>query len=411
MPDFDVCIIGAGPAGAASATLLARQGRRVALFDRARFPRDKVCGDGITPRGVRALMRLGAYPAVRALARAHSGVTIRGSHAHTFTIAFGADPPYPSDLLVVPRHTLDHVLLQHALAAGPHFFEGTKVVDVRESPEQGCEIVTQDGSTVTANIVIVATGAQTQLLRGTGLLPEKPAVEHAARVYFEGVKGLDQNVTLFFDGVDMPGYGWIFPVSDTAANIGCGVFDQRRAKQASRLRQLIATHPLLQEMLEGATQIGPIQAYPLRTDFAPIRAGSSRKLCVGEAAGLVNPITGEGIDYALESAEFVAAAFEQHWRGAATNPQRLLFAYRSLLARRFGRRFRLYRWIQRNCLGAAQTGTFLRDVEHSVALRRMVVDGLFGRAKPRDLLRPSIWVPAVRIALKARALNASTNAR
>lgn len=405
MPDFDVCIIGAGPAGAASATLLARQGRRVALFDRAHFPRDKVCGDGITPRGVRALMRLGVYPAVRALARAHSGVTIRGSQAQSFTIDFGGNGRDPSDLLVVPRHTFDHVLLQHARATGLQLFEDTKVVDIRELPAGPCEIVTQQGQVFTCAVAVVATGAQTQLLRGTGLLSDKPAVEHAARVYFEGVKGLDQNVTLFFDGVDMPGYGWIFPVSDSAANIGCGVFDQRRAKQADRLRQLIATHPLLQPMLEDATQVGPIQAYPLRTDFAPIHAGVSRKFCVGEAAGLVNPITGEGIDYALESAEFLADAFGQHWHGDAPDTQALLQSYRAHLARRFGLRFRLYRWIQRNCLGSAQTDEFLRDVERSPALRRIVVDGLFGRAKPRDLLRPSILVPALRIALRGRSVD------
>jgi flavin-dependent dehydrogenase len=200
----------------------------------------------------------------------------------------------------------------------------------------------------------------------------------------------------------MPGYGWIFPVSATAANIGCGVFDPRGARQSARLQQLIAEHPLLRRLLGGARQSAPIVAYPLRTDFTPAHAGRSHRLCVGEAAGLVNPVTGEGIDYAFESAEFLAAAVEREWQHGPTVGPQLAERYRASLARRFGLRFRLYRWIQQNCLSAHNTAAFLAKVEHSPMLQRCVVDGLFGRARPRDLLHPGILLPALSLALARR---------
>jgi geranylgeranyl reductase family protein len=404
MPDFEICIVGAGPAGAATATLLARQGRRVALFDRARFPRDKVCGDGITPRGARALIRLGIYDAVRGAACAHRGVTIRGGEAHSFTIPFERDPGNPSELLVLPRLVLDNLLLEHARRSGATFFGDTKIVAVREEAGGECVLELADGTRVTCNVAVLATGAETQLLRRSEMLAEKPALEHAARAYFENIVGLDDNVTLFFDGVDMPGYGWIFPVSATSANIGCGVFDPRGARQSARLHQLITEHPLLRRLLRGATQATPIAAYPLRTDFTPEFAGKSRRLCVGEAAGLVNPVTGEGIDYAFESAEFLADAVASEWQHSAAPSAQLAARYRASLARRFGLRFRLYRWIQKNCLSAHNTAAFLAKVEHSPLLQRCVVDGLFGRARPRDLLRPGVLWPALSLALTRRVV-------
>ena len=237
----------------------------------------------------------------------------------------GARANDPSDLIVLPRHALDDLLLQHALAAGPTYFEATKVIDIETGDAVDgpyARVVTDADLVIDATTVVLATGAESQLLRTCGLLTAKPPVEHAARAYFDHVEGLSDRVVLFFDGVDLPGYGWIFPTSPTSANIGCGVFAQtevqagrsaRPLPQAQRLEHLVATHPLLVRMLANATRSGPVRAYPLRTDFHRDFAGRDRLMVIGEAAGLVNPITGEGIDYALESAEFLAAAFARQW--------------------------------------------------------------------------------------------------
>ena len=408
---FDVCIIGAGPAGATAACLLRRQGRSVALIDRARFPRDKVCGDGITPRGARVLARIGALDRVEAGGFSCHGVDIRGPGLEGRTVEFTmrfdrGRGDGPSALIVLPRLSLDDLLLRHALASGPTWFEGTKVVGI-ETFDTHARVTTDRGVAIDAATVILATGAESQLLRGCGLLDAKPAVEHAARVYYDGVEGLTDRVVLFFDGVDLPGYGWIFPTSPTSANIGCGVFAQdlveqgtaaRPMAQARRLEMLIATHPLLRRMLANAKPSSPLRAYPLRTDFHREHAGRGRLMVIGEAAGLVNPITGEGIDYALESAEFLAAAFAARWPAGAAfaldaaQATRITEDYRERLSKRFTRRFSLYRAVQRHALAPERTPALLTQVATAPALQRLVVDGLFGRAKPAHLFRPhTLW--------------------
>jgi geranylgeranyl reductase family protein len=418
---FDVCIVGAGPAGSTAAYLLTRQGYSVALVDRARFPRDKTCGDGITPRGARVLARIGALDGVAGQGYACRGVDVRGPGLDGATVEFTmrfiderkrGRTSGPSDLIVLPRHALDDLLLRHALSSGPTYFEATKVVAI-ETGDDLARVVTDTDRVIEATTVVLATGAESQLLRACGLLTEKPPVEHAARVYFDHVEGLSDRVVLFFDGVDLPGYGWIFPTSPTSANIGCGVFAQdevqagraeRPMPQAQRLEALIATHPLLRTMLVNATQSGPIRGYPLRTDFHRDFAGRDRLLVIGEAAGLVNPITGEGIDYALESAEFLASAYAQHWpligvNGArkpapldAAGASRITEDYRERLSRRFTRRFSLYRAVQRHALAPGRTPALLTQVAKAPALQRLVVDGLFGRAKPAHLFRPrTLW--------------------
>lgn len=417
---FDVCIVGAGPAGSTAACLLSRQGLSVALVDRARFPRDKTCGDGITPRGARVLARIGVLARVADQGFACHGVDIRGPGPNGSTVEFtmrfdrGRDSG-PADLIVLPRHALDDLLLRHALASGPSYFDATKVVAV-ETCETHARVITDSGLVIEAATVVLATGAESQLLRACGLLTRKPVVEHAARVYFDGVDGLSDRVVLFFDGVDLPGYGWIFPTSPTSANIGCGVFAQsdveagsstRSMPQAQRLEALIATHPMLVRMLARAKRSGPVRAYPLRTDFHRDFAGRGRLMVIGEAAGLVNPITGEGIDYALESAEFLAAAFATGWpkrsgggRSLATvapsvdaaTASRITEDYRARLSRRFTRRFSLYRAVQRHALAPERTPALLSHVAKAPALQRLVIDGLFGRAKPLHLLRPvTLW--------------------
>ncbi len=411
---FDVCIVGAGPAGSTAACLLARQGLKIALLDRARFPRDKTCGDGITPRGTRVLERIGALDRVAAAGFACRGVDIHGigesGAAVDFTIRFGRDrTDGPSDLVVLPRVALDDLLLRHALAEGPTYFEATKVTGI-SAIDRGARIVADTGLVIDASAVVIATGAESQLLRACGLLDRKPAVEHAARAYYDGVEGLTDRVVLFFDGVDLPGYGWIFPTSPTSANIGCGAFAQdahavdggRAMPQAQRLERLLATHPMLVPMLMRATRAGPLRAYPLRTDFHRDFAGRGRLLVVGEAAGLVNPITGEGIDYALESAEFVAAAFARHFPGRAAaldddGAHRLTEDYRRRLSRRFTRRFGLYRAVQRHALAPSRTPALLSRVATAPALQKLVVDGLFGRARPAHLLRPATLWQLVRL--------------
>lgn len=396
MSDFDICIVGAGPAGAAAATFLARQGRSVALLDRSSFPREKICGDGITPRGGRVLQRLGLYEPVQRQGYACSSVMLRGVDGRSFSVPFEREVDTPSDVLVIPRLVLDPLLVQHAEQAGAHFTSRFKAVQVIEHGPGRCEVVGQDGESIHCRLAVLATGVESQLLRASGLLAEKPPLEHAARAYFDNVTGLSREIMLFFDGVDLPGYGWVFPTSASSANVGCGVFGREGRQQIELLRELVQTHPLLAPMLAHASA-GPIRAYPLRTDYQPSSAGQGSRLCIGEAAGLVNPITGEGIDYALESAEYLAAAVQQHWQQGVL---RVATHYRHRLAKRFDTRFRLYRMIRQRFLAPERAERFVAGIHGSPAMQRLLVAGLFGRARPSSFLQPAILARAASMLLR-----------
>src|SRR5215208_983996 len=311
---YDVAIIGAGPAGSAAAYFLARGGLSVALLDKFDFPRDKTCGDGLTHRALEVLNAMGVLPRVEEAAYPCTALTIRNSDEVTYRIELSGPNDPSRHILILPRLRLDGILLQHAIKAGAQFLSPTKVENIVQ--ENGSvHLSLEGGQSIDCQLAIIATGANTGLLRKTGLLKHVPPANLAARAYFENVEGLDDTVVLFFDGVEHPGYGWVFPTGPGMANIGCGVFFDSRTPQPTHLRHLIQHHPYLQRILRNAKQVGPIKGHPLRTDFPRSLTGKDRILVTGEAIGLVNPITGEGIDYALESAQLAANAILNGWPG------------------------------------------------------------------------------------------------
>ena len=179
------------------------------------------------------------------------------------------------------------------------------------------------------------------------------------------------------------------------------MFDANGPSQSELLRRLVTDHPRMRTMLAGARQAGPIKAYPLRTDYTVDASGRGDLLCIGEAAGLVNPVTGEGIDYAFESAEFAAQAIMTHWENR--RPGQIGAAYRRRLKRRFALRFGIYRWLRTHCLNARNMDRFVSAMSRSPSLQRLIVEGLFGRARPSAFLRPAIVLQLLRVALSRRA--------
>lgn len=390
--EYDIAIIGAGPAGSTAAYHLARGGLRVALLDKAAFPRDKTCGDGLTPRALHALETLGLLQPVADLAFHCRAITLRQSDAIEFQLTLTQLDDFPQQILVLPRLQLDDLLRQHAVAAGAHFNAEAKVRSLTRAPDGVVHVHLAGRETpLTCRLAIIATGANAKLLNDLELLRGKPPVNLAARAYFENVAGLSDTIVLFFDDVALPGYGWVFPTSPTSANVGYGMFFESSIPPASRLREMLQQHPYLQRILKDAQQVGPIKGYPLRTDFSPKHSGNDWLLVVGEAAGLVNPITGEGIDYALESSELAAAAILNGWRDgrptAAIAPK-----YRAALSQRFQSQFilnRLVRWLY---FREGALPRFLQRAQQRPALRQMIVDTCFGTANPAILLSPrGLW--------------------
>ncbi|HLF02842.1 MAG TPA: geranylgeranyl reductase family protein [Anaerolineales bacterium] len=386
--NYDIAIIGAGPAGSAAAYFLAKGGLKVALLDKTDFPRDKTCGDGLTPRAVKILDELGALDKVAAHAYRCKSITLRQSDAVTYQLSLAGLAGLPNYVLVLPRYSLDDLLLRHAIDSGAHFKPDSKVENVTREPDGSVLVRIAGREPVLCSLAIVATGANTKLLRDTGLLTAKVPINLAARGYFENVEGLDDSVVLFFDEIDLPGYGWVFPTSPTTANIGCGVFFDSPTPQPTALREMIQSHPYLKRILKNAKQSGPIKGYPLRTDFSPSHSGNEWILVVGESAGLVNPITGEGIDYALESASLAAQAILNQWDGGPSPV--IARNYRAALSKKFRYQLMLNHLAQKVYFRDGMMDNFLRRGQHKEYLRQAIVDACFGSADPMVMFSPRI---------------------
>ncbi len=344
----DVIVVGAGPGGSSSAYYLAKQGLDVLLLDKADFPRDKTCGDGLTPRALETLGDMGLLERVLKLGRQINSLEIVSPKGYSLTCPVPSYAGRPDYLVIIPRLVLDNLLLEQARAYGAAFQSCFEVINIQIEAGYAEVRGIERGypTTLKARVVIIATGANLRLLRTIGLLKKPPRMMLAARAYYEGLSGLSDHIQLYYSGLPLPGYGWVFPLSDSAANIGIGLCRGGLAswwlhsKPRPTFDDFVGTSPL-QNLLagEGASRVGAIKSYPLRADFATALTFSERVLVVGEGAGLVNPLTGEGIDYALESGKLAAEYLGSLHKSRKAFTYSNLAAYDQILRQRFQKLF------------------------------------------------------------------------
>jgi geranylgeranyl reductase family protein len=305
---FDVAVVGAGPAGSAAAIAAARAGARVLLLDRAGFPRDKVCGDGVAAEAVDVLTGLGVhgvtdgYPAIERLRLVAPG-------------GAAVARPLPRPAHTVPRRVFDERLVRAAVAAGADLRRHT-VRTVRDG-------VIDDA--YEAAVVIGADGAGSAVRRGLGLPVNPPGhLAIAIRGYAPTANTTEQIIVT--TGHRWPAYAWEFPLGDGTANVGYG--EVLRDGPLSRAYLL----DRLADLLPGAAPTGVRGHHlPLSTRRPP--PGRGRTLLAGDALSLINPFTGEGIFYAVLSGALAGTA-------AAAGPDRVAERYRAALHRRLGRHLR-----------------------------------------------------------------------
>ncbi len=307
-PDADVIVVGAGPAGSSTAFFLAQSGLRVLLLDRAEFPRDKTCGDGLSPRALRVLGLMGARPEIEAVGHRIDSLRIFSPNGDSVSAPILSRDEQPTHAMVLPRLKLDDFIRQAAVRGGAEFRHGA-VTDLTQVDGRYTGVV-QEGRPLTARVVVLATGAFIGLFERAGLNRAGGDLGRAARAYFEGLPTLPHEVEFHFDSVPLPGYGWIFPTSSHSANIGAGYFVKagQRPPQASPQQTMrdFLRNPYVARVVGDAEPSTTPKGYPLRTDFLTAPLAVPGLVMVGEAAGLVNPLTGEGIDFALESGELAA---------------------------------------------------------------------------------------------------------
>lgn len=393
--ESDVIIVGAGPAGSALAFFLASAGRTVRLFDKAAFPRDKTCGDGLSPRALSVLGRIGAFEAVAAAGHRVDRLRLYAPDGGFFEGPIPAPPGHPGFAVVLPRFQLDDLIRQRALAAGAAFEQAAVSGLLQDAAGRAAGVRTAEGAEHRARLVVLATGASAGLLERAGLAPAGPPQGRAARTYFEGLSGLPEAVEFHFDSVPLPGYGWVFPTSPTSANVGAGYFVRPggRAPHATPRQTYdgFLANPYVAGLLRGGRPAAPVRGYPLRTDFPAARLAAPGLRLVGEAAGLVNPLTGEGIDYALESAETAAEVIARDWRQPAP-PERSAAGYSRALRARFLRGFVATGQVRDLYLQPWVLNRFVRAAGRDEALQRRLINIALGQANPWSAFTPAtLW--------------------
>ncbi|MDH3680513.1 MAG: geranylgeranyl reductase family protein [Acidimicrobiia bacterium] len=308
MESYDLVVIGAGPAGAATAIEAARSGASVVVFERAPYGRDKVCGDGLTPRAVGALQELGID-----LTDAHriDGLRmIAGKKVRE--LPWPDTARFPAHGAVWPRRLLDASLMDAAVEAGAKvvwetealpLFDGDRVVGVRAGEKE-----------VAAELVVVATGAPGQVARmlAAERNPDEP-FGLAIRTYAESSRHADRHLEACLTlrdrhGTPVPGYGWMFPAGDGTVNIGVGALSTMKNFKRLNLNTLLDSY---RGLVESDWELGPNLERPRawRLPMSTLRRHGPGWVAIGDAAGLVNPMNGEGIDYGLESGMLAARLF------------------------------------------------------------------------------------------------------
>ncbi len=308
--DFEssVIVVGAGPAGASAAYHLAQAGVKVTVLDEKSFPREKICGDFVSPSSIAELQKIGiadlpAFKRTNVIDRAT--IYVNGKEVVAGTFPSVGDLPRFSR--VIQRSVLDSWVLEAAHNAGARFLEGFRVTDYAVDSE-GVKVTAttiKGTQTLRARLLICAEGNNSVIackLRGSVWPEDESAI--VARAYFEEVSGNPNEANVFYDKDSFPGYSWLFPTGKHEANVGVGLVlgaNPPAENPKELLKKLISNDAGMHSRLEHAKLKGEIEVSPLNLHDPKMPVVEDRVLLVGEAAGLINPYNGEGIQFGLKS--------------------------------------------------------------------------------------------------------------
>ena len=387
---YDVVVVGAGPAGSACGYWLAEAGWDVVVVEKKQFPREKTCGDGLTPRGVRQLADMGLEGA---LAGSHRYTGLRAvGFGRTMEMRWPQHPNFPDYGYIITRHDLDGLVAARAEAAGATVLQGTEVVaplvDDSVAPTQplptlsGVSVKDKTGGSraIKGRYVVVADGSNSRMGRMLGTTRRRDLpLGMALRGYYRSDRHDDQFIESHLDirdaeGNVVPGYGWIFPMGDGRVNVGVGLLstDQRwKGINTTHLMDAFVGYAPASWGLSPETSCGPPTGgkLPMGLSVGPWAGGNV--LIAGDACGVINPFNGEGIAYGYETGRLAASALGHALTGEGTEA---LLDYERELNVAYGPYYKVAR-------------AFVHLISHPEAMRLCVSLGMRSDALMNVLLR------------------------
>ncbi|GAA1994131.1 geranylgeranyl reductase family protein [Nocardiopsis rhodophaea] len=351
--EADAIIVGAGPAGSTTAYHLAKAGLDVLLLEKTSFPREKVCGDGLTPRAVKQLAAMGLSFEDKGWIR-NRGLRIIGGGVR-LELPWPELAEYPGFGLVRTRYDFDRILADQAVGAGARLCENTNVtaplLDARTDRVAGVHAKDPDGEPVTyrAPLVIAADGNSSRLAVALGIRrrDDRP-MGVAVRTYFTSPRHDDDFLESWLElwdssggkNVLLPGYGWVFGVGDGTCNVGLGILDSSAGFRDIDYRKLLRLWTASMPEEWGFTEErrrGPVRGAALPMGFNRTPHYTRGLMLVGDAGGMVNPFNGEGIAYAMEAGHIAAdVAVQALSRPTVQTRERTLHRYPQILSDAYG---------------------------------------------------------------------------
>jgi len=395
----DVLVVGGGPSGAACAYWLASAGHDVVMVERKSYPREKTCGDGLTPRSVRQLEDMGLGDELAGAGHRFSGLRSHG-FGRTLELTWPDHPTLPGYGYVITRKDLDALVAERATKAGATVWDGTEAMEpvVEGGLVRGAVVKSKYSSggpvAVRARYTVIADGANSRFGRSLGTSRNRSyPLGMAIRGYWTSPRHDEPWIDSWLDirdkaGNVLPGYGWIFPVGDGRINVGVGLlstFNQWKAVNTTHLLQSFAEYAPPSWDIRPETSCGPATGGRLPMGMSVGPHVGPTWLVTGDAGGTINPFNGEGIAYAYESGRFAADAVHL---ALASGDGMALHTYE----RRLEAEYDLYYKVAR---------AFVRVIGHPEIMKVLVSTGMRSRSLMdwvlrimANLLRPDEMGPA-----------------